>query len=272
MHGTSNDDQLLKKYDGGRMKQEKQKKLPSLRAGFSLIELVVVLGVIGAIIAGIWTYETSVQQNANIEQSAEAISLLADATRNIYANNVVYNAVGVATGAGISGGIAQVVSTLVGAGAMPSHLLRTSTSTCGTGAPIPSTFADSPFGENTVITGCGSLGVCAWLFNFGTPGNSQPKCNTTDGAPTTAQQYFAIEFSSLDLQSCIALVERVTPTSPAAGLRDIAINGTNGGTTGIVLNGLGSLPVSPANALKYCTGTAAPYTVDFIYYLHAPSS
>jgi|GEM_PF-6530480 len=225
------------------------------RRGFTLIELAIVLGVAAAIISGIWTYASSATQSAKVEQAVEDISLTVDSTR------AAYNAT-----AAISGGIVKVMQYLIGNGSMPNHLVNNMITACIPGAQASGHYAVSPFsplsGSND---GCGTLRVCAWVAGIGAPSVAANKCDTAGGGGLSSQ-LFAVEFTPLDPQSCMALATRATPTSPIAGLKDVYINGTSG------LLATGSLPVTPNQAEINCSlGGLNGNIVDFVYSLRTPS-
>jgi prepilin-type N-terminal cleavage/methylation domain-containing protein len=210
------------------------------RRGFTLTELAMVMGVIGIMIGGIWAYAGSARQTGRVEQAVEAVALTADAVRTAYAGQ-----------ASISGGVWTVMPVLISTGAMPSSLTRSTASTC---SGISTNYADTPWGG--AYTSCGTLLVCAWSYVPG--GGGSTACGNFIGS-----QYFAIEFNELDYGSCIALAERVVPTTPR-GLMDVYINATS-----VVAAGTG-LPVSPSTAASKCTAHSLTNTVDFIYSLRIP--
>jgi type II secretory pathway pseudopilin PulG len=220
------------------------------QSGFTVLELALVFGIVGVLVSGIWSYMGIANQSSRVEQSVEAISLTVDSTRVAYVGKPA-----------IVGGVATVMPQLVSMGAMPTHLLVGGLPTTCQG--ISSNYANTPWGGSDP---CGTLRVCAWTVTpaIGAAASVNNKCTLPAGVLTS--QYFAVEFTALNYQSCISLATRATPASPIPGLGDIYINGTS------VFAVLGSLPVTPKQAVINCNANPALNTVDFIYSLRTPVS
>ena len=218
-----------------------QSRPPNAHQGFSLIELVWIMAVIGAIVGSVWIYAGSASKASRLEQAAETDSLLVDATRNAYGG-----------GSSISGDVSTVVPNLIAIGALPSHLMRTTASKC---VGTSSNYMDTPWVSTYDV--CGTLRVCAWTY----------RTNTTCAKPAVsgAAQFFALEFTALDYGTCLSLAGRISSAVPP-GLKDVYINGTS------VLALLGNLSVAPTTAAAQCTMAVTTNVIDFVYTLRAPTS
>ena len=235
--------------------------------GASLAELAIVLGVVGVILGGIWTAASMVRQSAKVEQSVEAIGQIVEGVRVAYTARPQIG--GVMNGINTNG-ISWVVPNLTAVQAFPSYLLNTNTTTC---IGVTRNYAANAWGGGGGSDGCGTLRVCDWTYTIGTVNTNTYKCARASAA-TTATQYFAIEFTSLDNASCINLATKVQLSSPTVGLADVYVNGCSAlnGNTGLLCAppSIGGIPATVPFATAAC-GAVKESTVDFIYTLRAPN-
>jgi prepilin-type N-terminal cleavage/methylation domain-containing protein len=66
------------------------------RRGFSLLEMAIVLGVVGVIIAGVWTLAATAREKSQLSQANQQINLLLRNTRDYYAARALPSAAVVA--------------------------------------------------------------------------------------------------------------------------------------------------------------------------------
>jgi len=226
------------------------------RRGFSLVELAIVVGVIGIVMASVWSYASAARQTQKIAQATQIVFALADDVRSVYAGRT-----------SIVGGMGPVETVMVGSGSMLSTVLRGTKSACGTPA-VTTYYADTPWGVITTDN-CGSLHLCAWTYaNAASYAlGSAPNIGATPCASITATasaEYFAIEFTQLNYGSCVSLAAAIDPNSPS-GLSDVYINGSS------ILNTGTGLPVVSAQSSALCVA-GSTNVVDFVYPLRAPGT
>ncbi len=98
------------------------------RAGFSLVELAIVIGVFVTMLAGIWAIVRNVQESARVDQAAHQITSVVNGVRALYQGK-----------AQISGAWDTLTNDLIARGAIPADMKRPGTSS-------PNLRADHPWG------------------------------------------------------------------------------------------------------------------------------
>ncbi|MDR3450895.1 MAG: prepilin-type N-terminal cleavage/methylation domain-containing protein [Alphaproteobacteria bacterium] len=208
----------------------------SSRRGFTLMELAVALSVIGAFIGGVWVAAGASRENSHYRQAMDNVTLAVDAVRAAYMGQ-----------SAIVGGANMVVPALVSRAALPPNMVRQSGATCSY-----TNCLDSPWGG---AAAGGTMAICSWTYG------ADKHCATAGAA---SNQYFGVEYSGLNNNSCIEVAENISTSAPA-GLVDVFINDTDMGA-------LGALPPSSVNALAKCNSGAGANTVDFVYALRLSGS
>jgi len=159
--------------------------------GFSLVELTIVLGIIGVVMGGVWTWVTNAWENQRQEQLSEEIATVVKNTRAAF------------SGQQNTGGSGLLNTQLINAGAFPASMLRAGVSGV----------VDNPW--NSSVVG-GSFVVCGW-----SPGLPIPVCGQLHA------QYFAIELEKVPLSSCITAAVRNSGIKAVPGLVNVFINSSS---------------------------------------------
>jgi type II secretory pathway pseudopilin PulG len=218
-----------------------------LYGGFSIIEMAIVLGIVGIVLASIWAYADWAFENARRQRLSEELLTVVNNVHALYSGQ-----------AGIGGGgdqISAVTPTLIQQNAIPSTMVRSGNGCTNGAAPFSCT--DDPWGPNGNITG-GTFGVCAWTA----APSGAPAGTNCPAAGAIVSQFFAIEISGLPQISCINVAPQNSSASGPVGLQDVLINGAS------VIGAGDVLPVPPAFAVAKCV---ASNTIDFVYRLQAPT-
>jgi type II secretory pathway pseudopilin PulG len=213
--------------------------------GFSLTEFAIVIGIIGAMAAGIWSYASIGRERTRREQMAEVMTTLIEAVRA--ANAGLGN---------ISGPVSVLMPRLIGASVLPPSLVRPVSASCTNASGL---CADTPWGNANsggTLDASGTLRACSWTLGTDTA------CNA--GA---ASQFFAIELNGLNYDACIWVATNLSSANGPSGLTDVFINGGD-----VLAQATISLPVPPKVANALCTTPAKSNIVDFVYRLRMPTT
>jgi len=207
-----------------------------LYRGFSLVELTIVLGVIGVIMGGVWTWVTTAWENQRQEQFSEELNAIVRNTRAYFA------------GQGNTGTPALMTARLINENAVPLELLRPAR-----------TLVSNPWNSTYTNGAIGSLNVCGWV-----PGPVSTGGTSTCFGGASNSQYFAVEMLQVPTTSCISAVVRNSGIKALPGLVDVVLNATS-------MAAIGGFPVSPAVAQAHC-GTSLKMTMEFVFRLTGPPS
>lgn len=217
----------------------------SKRRGFTLTEFAIVLGVIGSVLALVWTAATTTWEMARREQATEAVVTVANNMRALYSGQYAVPFIGVKS----------IIPMLFKNGAIPNSMQRKQSSTCSN---VGNLCADTPWGALSTSGGVdpnGTFQVCAW--NFVIPA-TQFKCETA-AAGRLPSQFFGVHLSGLSQENCMKLATYLSGVSTLPGLMQVVIN-----TKSVIPT------ATPATAKTDC-GTGTANTVVFIYRLQASS-
>jgi type II secretory pathway pseudopilin PulG len=232
------------------------------RNGYSLVELAIVLGVVGTVIAAIWSCASIAYERVRRERMLEETRVIVDNMRSAYTGQM---------GIPLLGFIA-LVPTLVQNHTIPSEMERLPLATACTnnlhicvdtpwGSADPT---DYPAAPNTPDPH-GNVRVCDWTLG-------QTGCNS--GGSTGAAQNFGIVIRNLAQDACIALSEKISSAAGPTGLVEANINGCdiveNLGCGGYVPTP--SFPVTPADATNLCSNTNSDNEVRMVYRLRLPQN
>ncbi len=218
-------------------------------AGFSVMEVALVLGISGTLLAGIWSAASAAWEYARRQEALDQITAIVTNVRGYYAGQL-----GVAPLAYTS-----LTAGLMQAGVIPAYVQRNPATGCTNppgGAPL---CADSPWGarNGTAVDPNGTLRVCNW-----TTGGGGTDCVAAN-APAGVSQFFGVAVTGLRYGSCIALTGRVSNPAGPAGLVEVNINGTN-----IAAGGAPVQPVAASKLNALCKREDVS-TVTFVYRLMA---
>ncbi|MDR3425563.1 MAG: hypothetical protein P4M13_10920 [Alphaproteobacteria bacterium] len=208
--------------------------------GFTLVEFAIVLGVIGAIMGGIWAMSGSMRNNTKQEKFSEMLTTTVGNIRGHYAGKAYFESHAVAT----------MMPKLTSMNVFPGDAVYQNG-----GYSV----VDNPFGS-ILGTYNSSFYVCGWMAN---PTAAQSKCDTTSPPGTlVATPLFAIESLFSDVASCGNAVVMNSNPATLPGLVAVYVNGNkDGGTT--------ALPISPAVAnLGGNCGSSGTKVVDFVFRLN----
>lgn len=220
------------------------------RAGFSLVEVAIVLAVIGIVLAGIWVYASRAFESEHRQRALEEMITVVNNIRSLYA--------GQASISSADSSVAVLVPILIQQNAIPSTMARS-------GAPCtntPALCADNPWAVSATLVG--SFRVCGWDYTG--PASAGQGCSKV----ASPKQYFAIELVGLNQDSCTAMIPRISSSEGPPGLVDVVANGSsmlNPATAGLTAY---SLPVMVQDASTVCS-TITPAHVYFVYRLRASS-
>jgi type II secretory pathway pseudopilin PulG len=202
-------------------RQSMRRKHHFSRAGFSLVEFAVVMGIIGLIVGAIWAYSTNAWENTRYEQAMEAVNDIVTNVRGFYIGQ---------QGVPKSGGDA-LTQTLIGQGTIPSSLLRHG-DPCTLGTLALKICADNPWGlTDPAGAAKGTLAVCDWTLGA--------QLNCSNPAAAGVAQMFAVELRGLNMARCLQLAQRISIATLPAGYVGMSVNG---------LPVLGPVPMATANA------------------------
>lgn len=186
--------------------------------GFSLVELSIVLGIAGMLIAGLWAAASGIMENIKREDMYEDIAFTVEKTRALCGSGACdYANAGTAQQqAQISGTGTVITDKLIRAGAIPEEMIRDRSAN--------SLVADHPWGK---------IGVNGALITDG--------LGVSDGtANGTGSQTIRIGVKGLPQGACVATALRVS-NSNISGLTAVHINGH-----------AVSVPVTAGQTTTYC--------------------
>lgn len=240
-----------------------------LNKGFSIVELAIVLGVIGTIIGGIWTYANIAYENIRREQAFESVVASVSNVRAYYQ----------AQGSMQALGTKNEVPFLIQQNIIPNNMQRIA----ATAAQCQNTVtnglfscADTPWGQTVggVQDNFGTFRVCDWLLGVNpvTAANGGGCALAVSATvPTPQTQFFGVQLRGLPIGACIQLAGRVSSASGPSGLYDVVFVSAAGVVTSIKGLGDSVAPVPTADLNKYCT-SGTGNIVNFVYTLRAPST
>jgi prepilin-type N-terminal cleavage/methylation domain-containing protein len=231
------------------------------KRGFTLTELVIVIGIIGVLVGAIFALVGPIYEKVHREQVAEGITTVVTNVRALYAGQP-----------NITGTINVLIPQLASQTAISSTMIRTGAEPAN-GCTIvgpPALCADNPWGPTGgvgPVYPLGSFGVCAWTSNI--PALADAACINN---PAGTVQFFAVELRGLKTENCTTLVPQISSPGGPPGLVDVVINGRSVLIAPAVTK---SLPVTVEDARTLCqmapTSANAALTIDFIYRLQTPA-
>ena len=182
------------------------------RAGFSLTEFAIVLGIMGIVLGALWGVVALVHENIKRHQTAEQMVLTINNIRGFYSSRTRIATPGGATD------YDSVTQYLLGQNVFPTEMLRDRTAA--------TLVADHPWGSEAA------------------DGSSLDDGGVRVGAPApmNAAEFFSVQFLGLKYSSCVALADRLTGSDMPLGLEEVVINGTSHT----------AFPVSPDAATAEC--------------------
>lgn len=195
------------------------------------MELSIVLGICGVILAGAWGLVSTLMEDVKRDQAIQQVIVTVKGVRDYYAAQ-----------AGIPVGMTFPVMTdlLIRENVIPNEMIR-ARSNCA----APCLRADHPWGANRPNGTLMANGSFAVNDNNAGAGNNS---------------YFQIEFRGLTLSTCLVLSLRLSGATIPSGLSQIQINASGNLTR----------PVSLATARTWCTAAGAGNTLGLVYLLREP--
>lgn len=230
--------------------------LTTSRRAFSLLELSIVLGVVGIILAAVWGFAEQAYESQKRERAEEEIFTVVN---NVRAANTGQT--------GIIGTFTALTPQLALQNAIPRDML-VNTSACTGPANQSGCIANGPWGPGGG-TGAnlpnGSFGICNWAGSV----NANTNTCANNSSSANSYQLFAIELQGMKTDSCISIATNVSSSKGPPGLIDVAINGVS------FMAGSGityTFPILVSDANTKCAAipngqTGA--TLDFVYRLRA---
>lgn len=171
----------------------------SSRAGFSLAEFAIVLGIMGLVIASLWGVVSIVREAVKRNQMSDQMILMVNGIREFYGSRIkVANELGATD-------FVSVTHHLLSRNVLPSELIRDRSAA--------TLVADHPWGA----TGASN----ALLANGGI---------VVDGA-TNPSRFIRIQLRGLKYSSCVALADKLTGADMPLGLLSVQINANAALTT-----------------------------------------
>src|SRR6266853_2928305 len=134
----------------------------SERNAFSLTEIAIVMGVMGVLLAGIWSYVSAANETVRIEKAKEEILTVVQKIRGYYAGQAGM----------LSAGTDLITAQLAAAGIFPNDMLRPDSpnNNCHQMPGLPRLCPDAPWGPMDPSSGwpstIGSFMVCQWLPGY----------------------------------------------------------------------------------------------------------
>jgi prepilin-type N-terminal cleavage/methylation domain-containing protein len=225
------------------------KRSSKTRAGFSLTEVAIVMGVMAIILAGVWGLVSRGWESQKQQQASDQIRTVVGNVRSYYAGQagVPYSV----------NSVNSLAATLLANGAIPANMQRNPGTSC-----TPAPCADNPWGTNSGDPQ-GSFRVCNWLGAWDPSGSPPLSTACPNGSATTPPitNFFGIELSGLTKSSCIAMTQLMTASTAPTGLVDVVIIGS-------ATLDLGTTQVSVATAQSDCNAaTANGNALIFVYQL-----
>ncbi len=165
------------------------------RRGFSLLEMAIVLGIIGVVLASLWGVISIVHETIKRDEATRQIEMAVQNVRAFYLGKGT-----VATPAG-SGTFSNLTDYLLRQGVLPQDMIRDRAAT--------TLRADNSWGSGGPS---GSIGDGTFAVD------------NTDVA--TSYDRFRIELRGLSFSACVALLSRLSGESGPKGLLYVEVNGT----------------------------------------------
>jgi len=200
------------------------------RQGYTLIEIAIVLGVMGSIVAGLFIVAEIAQYRVMTNRASDELNLIADNMRNFYvAQNVSVAALGVNCTINYS-------AAAVSQGLFPKEM-------------VSGGFANNPWNDG-VATNTAQVGLTSNIV----------ACPTVQGPVQ-----IVVEYTNIPAEACTDLVTRNSLSGRETGLQEIQVNAAVVGIAGNT--GATPLPVDPITSKAHCTSATAN-TIDWFYNLH----
>lgn len=245
------------------------KPRPKSRSGFTLTELAIVLGVVGAIIAGIWVAASAVRQKNATTEAAREIGYIVNRIQSIAAINITN--LYVAKDAGCSGGVSVIsgnsLTANTTAGVFPQEMIS------GTdAAPIIS----SPWGQgdvNLVINA--QSNSCS--INSGNTGPGSPGYHP---ATVTYAGTFTLTYLSMPVSACEQILLSKGAGFANMGLTAVCVASQNSTTCSQTIsltptNAVTQLSESAVNAACTLDGTltssSSPVSLQLLFLTTTPT-
>jgi prepilin-type N-terminal cleavage/methylation domain-containing protein len=199
------------------------------RRGFSLTEFAIVLGVLGVVLAALWSFASIVREQAKREESKEQLMVMVSHIRDHYLGRRCASINTVCTNG------SNLTDYLLRRNALLPEQIRDRTA----GVWV----ADHPWGATSAGGGVLANGGLAVFAG--------------DDAGASPDMFFTIEYRGLSRPTCIALSSTLSGAGTPTGLRQVLINGVD----------VTPLPVSPEDADGSCMDPAGNQNAIRLVYL-----
>jgi type II secretory pathway pseudopilin PulG len=213
-------------------------------AGYSLLEIAIVMGVVGAIVGALFAAAGMTQHKVYINQASDELNLIGGNMHNLYAGrNTSYAALGSPPATAGAANFSSLTPTYIQQGIFPVEMLSPGPATDT--APCAGTIANNPL--STTAGSCGGAGT----------GSAQV---ALAGTASSGVQ-FVVRYTNIDADSCADLLVRNSLPGHETGLTQIIVS------SGITYtNSAGQLPVTSIAASAACP-RGATYSIDWYYNL-----